>query len=205
MIDIDSEIPRKKQPDTHDFTASDMRYVYLARKLAGKGVKKDRMPDDPSDITHTSFVRFPFVFLEFPCEEVARSIVSRSMLLDVCIQVISESGNYEELIERVDHAVFALHNQPDEKIIFEVDSFNSHLTRPEVIWRINLITDRLGMWGKIDLKTPSKRFLVLERHIDSYTKHTDNTINSTLLDVSGAKLIPFSHTHQYFFVDLLRY
>ena len=76
---------------------------------------------------HSSFSRFPFIYLEFPSAEVASSLISRSVLLDVFIEIISEAGNYSDLVKDVNHELLAKHNDPELRILFEVDPYNSHL------------------------------------------------------------------------------
>lgn len=145
--------------------------------------KKPKLPNNPEDIRHSSFRRFPFLYLEFPSIELAQLVISRSILLDVFIEVISEGRNYDDLILKTDHSILLKYNGVDQRLSIEVDPYNSHITQKEVIERIEILTESLHINGKIDLKNPTTKYWLMERHIDPYTQHTDTSIISTLLDV----------------------
>jgi len=47
--------------------------------------------------------------------------------MDVFIEIISEADNYKDLVKNVNHELLAIHNDPELRILFEVDPYNSHL------------------------------------------------------------------------------
>ncbi|KAL4471452.1 hypothetical protein ABPG74_008345 [Tetrahymena malaccensis] len=158
-------------------------YPYMYHQNKKLNQKKQLLPISASEIRHTSFRRFPFVYLEFPNVEICQQIIQRSILIDVFIEIISEATNYEDIVKFADKEILFKHNQEDQKILFEVDPYNSHLTQQEIIDRIEIITESLNMRGKIDLKNPQKKFWIMERHVDPFTKQTDSSITNTLLDI----------------------
>lgn len=155
-----------------------------------KNLTRLPFPESVVDIRHTSFRRFPFMYLELPSLEVSRSMISRSMMIDVFIEAIGEAHCYDELLANGmkivggGAEVWEKCNIAGKKIIFEVDPYNFHLSQKEVIERIEIVTEGLKMKGKIDLKHPDQCFWVMERHIDPFTRQTSNIQINTLLDVT---------------------
>lgn len=59
--------------EEHPVVLDSPYYSYMYYK--GQLNKKMKLPDNPADIRHSSFLRFPFMFLELPNLEISRSII----------------------------------------------------------------------------------------------------------------------------------
>jgi hypothetical protein len=60
------------------------------------------LPNSPHEIRHTTFPKFPYVYLSLPTKEIASKIMERALLIDVLIEVLSEGKTYDELIQKTD-------------------------------------------------------------------------------------------------------
>lgn len=106
----------------------------------------------------------PLYYVHLPNDEIARAVISRSLMTRVLLEEWGEGSTYPEMLAAVSaypHELKAPYQGRDQSFRLDSDRLGNKLTPEEQVELYEQLGDPTGMLGPVDLKTPMHRFWLL--------------------------------------------